>query len=269
MKEDEKHVTIKDPDATTIKDPNANRVVIWIWSGLSKTTRSMTKGEEGSANNSQPNVGHISIQTPNRYMSLWPTPYDPRHHTPSTSSGLFKGTPLSCVLRNTDKRTPDFKKSYEADYKAEGNEDATYCICLYSLKWKAMEDSYDAMVAHGSVVKWRLIPDPLDGAKKMIGFSKEEALSCADFAYKLLQGGGINDRLLPNKPERSSVELSLNSPAQMEPLSFKAKLTEQRLYPETSEFHYVDESDIPAKFYKQNIDFDDAGKVLGVRCILS
>lgn len=121
------------------------------------------------------NVGHISIETPNRYISLWP-----RQATALLAAakdvdgtGVFK--PIS----------HEFFTDYHQDLRYEQRSPGiTYCF--YTLNYLEMERVFDDL--KNTLRGWALLG----------GILCRDAASCASAAYRVLQAGGI-ERLEPSK----------------------------------------------------------------------
>lgn len=168
-----------------------NRVIIRIWA--SKRNR----GE---------NVGHISIQTPNRYMSLWPNNKD---------QGLGVLLPIQ----------PEFKVNADADIEEEGRVPEKL-YCLYSLDVTAMEAQFDVIKSNQSFKGWVLIGDNLL-------LNKGNAHSCSSLAYKVLLAGDIYSLLSHGYSSNFS---SITSPDLLDAALSKAKQTEFASYPNSKKY---------------------------------
>lgn len=142
------------------------RVVVNIWTSA------------GNPNHRGHNVGHVSIQTPNQYMSLWPR--QARGDEPAAKGneglGFFKGISHELL--------PDYKK----DEEYEGRPPEVR-LCFYSLNTTDMEREFDR------------VKDTLKGWS-LLGLEKKSE-SCASLAWHLLQAGGIGK--LAGLPTQSSV----------------------------------------------------------------
>lgn len=184
------------------KGSKNNRVIIRIWcSGLS-----------GGAN-----VGHISIETPNAYMSLWPD--DPRK-----DKELSKETRNLGLLAAINK---EFKQDADEDYLAEGRV-AEKIICLYSLDIQAIEARFKEIYSDPNFRGWTLLGNN-------ILLNRGNAHSCASLAYTLLKAGGIYELISSFNSSYGSIS-SAASPDALAGISIKAKQAELISYPDTKKF---------------------------------
>jgi len=147
------------------------------------------------------NVGHVSIQTPNNYMSLWPE----------------EGATKSGIKQLLETRPPQFLANPETDFIFEGRR-AEVIVCLYTLDTEKMEDEFDRIKRQ--LKGWR-------GIGNMFLYSSY-AESCATLALNILRSGG----LLLNYPVFSSSV----TPDKMAEAILVAKRNELVEYPDTANF---------------------------------
>jgi len=186
------------------------------------------------------NVGHVSIAIPSLTMN------DLRH------SNTEKTIPFYVSLWPNDDfklggggmLTPkkhEFKLNYDEDLRAEGRA-PELTICLYSLTTKSIQKEM-AKICRGDNVKnkggkhfkgWVLV-----GSNQLINFTSGE--SCASLAYKLLNAGGLGEAITSKNGSRMS---SIVSPDALGEAVKKAKLYEQKRYPEVKTFNYDGETDL-------------------------
>lgn len=168
-------------------DPS-KRVIIRVW------TSEENKQFPGH------NVGHVSLETPERYMSLWPVPFTQNQINEYRAAGDLERMYKKYFME----RKPDFKSSYQEDYAAEENQPPQVVICLYGLDIHSIENEFDRLlkITEG----WRLIGSnqfvqKLESAAEVITahskiFESEvgnrRVDSCASLALKLLKIGGIS-----------------------------------------------------------------------------
>lgn len=137
-----------------IKSLEANRIIVNIWtSGFNQKTPGET-------------VGHVSVQTPRNYMSLWPK----QAHHPFEQSAL--DSEPGGIVRPVTHELPD----YDTDLKYE-NRPPEKVFCFYKLDVTAIEREFDTVKS--TLKGWSLL-----------GVC-ENCESCVSLAYRLLQAGGI------------------------------------------------------------------------------
>lgn len=180
-----------------------NRTIVRIWtSGFNLKCR----GE---------NVGHVSIQTPDRYISLWPT---------QQGLGLFK--PI-----------PHIFNTYEDDLKDE-ERPSEITICLYSLNISRIEEKFDLFAGtdnkSGTLQGWTLI-----GGNRLI--NQNSGQSCSSLAYELLKAGGIYDLISSTYSSRYA---SIVSPDSLVDALQDAKRYELKNHHETQAFTFEGEMQI-------------------------
>ena len=177
-------------------------------------TAAKTSGKKGS---DDANVGHVSLQTVNHYISLWPGA------APNSLNRVVKG-----------------KLNQLADDIAGEGRQPHHTIYLYSLNNKAIEAAFDDIREEGT--KWVLTGDSsfTDGDK---------GHSCVSLVYALLQRGGL-DKLLDSIDSSShasthpAMASGLISPNEFADHIHKAKHDELEHYAETKQFHQDEQSDL-------------------------
>lgn len=145
----------------------SRRVIVRIW-----TSR-------GNPHHPGADVGHISVATPNTYISLWP------HRREGEGSGIV--CPVSHEFF-----------TYAKDLEFEKREPEVIC-CFYTLDYIAMERAFDEL------------KDRLKGWVLVGGVFCQNAESCASGAYRILQEGGIQNLMSTQK--QSSMVSSESSSA--------------------------------------------------------
>ncbi len=95
---------------------NENQVIVSIW------TSEENKAIKGC------NVGHISIQMPTEYISLWP---GPREETVSASELNKLQLAIRPITNNFEQRPPNFKAGYRDDAVAEALSEGDYRQIAY------------------------------------------------------------------------------------------------------------------------------------------
>lgn len=128
-----------------------NRVMVRVW---------RTYGLLGS-------VGHVSIETPNRYISLWP-----KHNS-------RKGNKLKQTFEERDSH---FRNGYDSDKNEEDGRVPEFVVCLYGLNIVAMEAKFDLL--RQETESWTLL-----GRNRLI--NRKNSNSCSGLAHDLLIAGGI------------------------------------------------------------------------------
>jgi hypothetical protein len=177
-----------------------DRVTIRIWTSVFNKT---LRGED---------VGHISIETSDSYMSLWP-----------------KGRPSGIAQAFFQKRPPHYMSSYKDDLEAEGRS-PELIICLYSLNGEEIEEEFTR------------IKDKIDGWALFGGnalIDRNGAESCVTLAYKLLKKGGLYELISSGNSSRFA---SVISPDNLSDAIVKAKKEELIIYPETSDYRFEEET---------------------------
>lgn len=137
-----------------------DRVIVCIWTSA------------GNLNHPGDSVGHVSIQTRNLYMSLWPKQANhPNEQSAIEAEGpsLFKGI------------SHELLPSYEIDVQYEKREPEVV-YCFYSLNVHDIETEFEQI--RQSLGGWSLLA------------LAENAESCASLAWRLLCAGGI-EKLAP------------------------------------------------------------------------
>jgi hypothetical protein len=201
----------KGQDERDFKFHRKNRVIIRIWT--SKFNKNMP-GE---------NVGHVSIQVLDTYMSLWPAPRD--HHD-SSENGKKRA-----ITNIFEERPPQYMYSFIDDEIAE-NRDPEYTVCLYTLKQRVIVEKFNELKT--TIKGWTLL-----GANKLINSGSSE--SCASLAYQLLKAGDIYELISLSYSSENSI---VTSPDSLSRVVLAAKEYEFEYYPETKDYKYEDETQL-------------------------
>lgn len=175
-----------------------DRVIIRIWT---------------SEYNLGDGVGHISIQTPNNYMSLWP-----------------KGHPSKGLMQYFEVRAYDLLQEFKHDVTLE-ERDPEFVVCLYSIEFEKIEDKFREFKK--KLQGWTLL-----GSNRLLNSGSAE--SCATLALSLLRAGGL---LLEDSCFSSSV-----TPDKMAEVVIAAKKQELLEHPETTNFKFDSETDLEHMF---------------------
>lgn len=146
------------------------RVIIKIWTSMA------------NIHESGHNVGHVAIETPKKYMSLWPKQRYADQPSAKETEGKGISTPITHQLNTA-----------QQDILYEGRE-PEYLFCLYTLNLDAIEEEYSKL--EKSLQGWALVG----------GLLCDNAESCASLAWKLLEAGGIGK--LVSVTEKGSVSTS-------------------------------------------------------------
>lgn len=205
-------------------------------------------------------VGHVSIETPTQYMSLWPVGFTDEQNEKYYESIGIKEKNLEngmqylkqTYLKYFMEREPNWKSDYQEDYKAEKNTAPQVVICFYSLDPDMIENEFSKLKKETE--GWRLIGSNLliqtmqQATQDVKFFDKKETKtieSCASLGLKLLKGGGIT-KLLSNSEQSSlSSQTSLVvKPDYLPKILIPAKLKELEKHPETIQFSFNSETSI-------------------------
>jgi hypothetical protein len=195
---------------TDVKFHENNRVIIRIW------TSSFNKEMPGE------NVGHISVEALDTYMSLWPARRRPTNDT-------REGKISSKLKKIFEERPPHYMCKYKEDRDAE-DRDPEYVFCLYSLDQEAIIGEFDKLKRN--IQGWTLL-----GGNILINSGASE--SCATLAYKLLKAGGIYNLISASFSSENSV---VTNPDSLSRASIAAKEYESEHYPETKDYAYEGET---------------------------
>ncbi len=193
------------------------------------------------------NVGHISIETSNEYMSLWPVPFTLAQINQYRASNTLEQQYQKYFME----RDSDWKGAYQEDYEAEGKQVPQVVVCLYSLNIDDIESAFGKY--KDDTKAWRLIGSNMlvqkletlttEVVQDLKLFDNKKATStvenCASLALKLLKAGGITN-LVSFSEESSffSQTSSAVSPDQMLKLLIPAKLTELDKFQETQKYQF-------------------------------
>lgn len=146
-----------------------NRIIVRVWtSGFN--VKNKGKGP-----------GHVSIETPNHYMSLWPTDLA----KDSEGSGFKQGI------------SHEFVPTFAQDRLQEGKRDPEYTFIFYCLSTSEIEKFF-SQTCQVEIKKW-----------SVLGLGKDTE-SCASVAWNVLKAGGLNiyvnkiKRMLTAKKEKKA-----------------------------------------------------------------
>jgi len=120
------------------------RVIVRIW------TSSVNRSYPGD------NVGHVSIQTPNQYISLWPKE----------------------ALSTKGSAPPKLPESFIEDVRLENDRRPELTFCFYSLDRHAIDKSFT------------VFKNSSDSSYSLLGI-RTNSTNCAQLALKLLIAGGV------------------------------------------------------------------------------
>lgn len=215
----------------------ATRVVINIW-------LPRINGNEGTANlfikahmnnETNPNtsrIGHVSLETTNKYASWWPNPKN------GEQVGIFNVVGAQ-------------NSNYEQDCRSENLNDGKngqpdLKVCLYSLDVGKIEECFNNIEndpQYGYV---------LAGDKKATRIlNDDKGQSCAGLAYELLTVGGILK--LSNIHADLKAKWIVVTPDNLAELIKNAKQKELVLYPETQGFPLIPNGYMPAPVPSSNL----------------
>lgn len=248
---------------TTMKLREDNRVIIHIW------TSSENRIVPGA------NVGHAALETPHRYISLWP------------GRRINREPKIGEILRRSwdryfEVRPPSWKASYLEDCVAEGLSEEHYRE-IGRIKECRENEEIMAILPEGNLKLLRRGEEAPAGARlvavtplsanvrialyglnvgeihtvfdklsvhcpgwclvgsnfltRLRGASGE---NCASLVYQMLDAGGMYKGML--KIKGSADTSSLTTPDKLIPHILQAKSKEQALHPETREWHFEGES---------------------------
>lgn len=195
-----------------------NRVVIRVWPSNLKEVAT------GKVSIKEREVGHVSIETPNCYMSLWPQGVEGKiRQYVSTYPASFHESYVKDIKVETDNSPYASKQDLPTSLSLPST-----IVCLYSLDVEAMEARFRDIV---SVLKgWTLM-----GNQFLV--NKGNAHSCASLAYTLLQAGGIYKLVSRSSSSHKGLSVSA-SPAGLATFSQKLKQAELNAFPDTNKFKY-------------------------------
>lgn len=115
------------------------------------------------------NVGHVSLETPKVYMSLWP-------------GGRGSNKLITAIFEN---RPAHFMRKYSEDYEAEGRA-PEQVVTLYSLYTERMERKFNQL--YKKYRSWTVL-----GSQVLLNLRNSQ--SCSGLAYEVLLAGGITRML--------------------------------------------------------------------------
>lgn len=173
-------------DSAEIKKLQKNRVIVRVW------TPATSQG-----------MGHISLQTSNNYISLWPS-------GPVTYSDMGKILPY------------EFSPDYMTDYESEGRRKSEYTFCFYTLHEQKIDEEFSRLVEKLS--GWTLVPHCA---------TTEHVESSYSLVCKLLVAGKISDLLSCAEESERDFGISAKSSASIAIVLTKAKQSELAKYPIT------------------------------------
>ncbi len=178
-----------------------NRVIVRIWN---------------SSINGGHNVGHVSIQMPFNYISLWPANY---------SAGPIK--------KFFETRPPHLLMSVDGDLRLEGRP-AEITICLYKLNVEKMQDKFNE-------IKKKLNGWTLFGPNRLLNDGTSH--SCSSLAFTILKAGDL--------PLDYLIFSSSASPDKIGEVMIAAKGSELKEYPETAALKFDGETNVESFNYKK------------------
>jgi hypothetical protein len=184
-------------------------------------------------------VGHVSLQTPSHYMSLWP------------GVNSSKTTKTSMLFEHRER--VEFKPNYEADLKAENREPEFTCH-LYSLDIKQMNNKF--IKIKKETKNWSAA-----GNTQKFNQTGKISRSCSSAAREILIAGGIENLSI----EGFTVSI-MPSPHNVFTRTRNAKKTELEKYPITKKF---DKENGVIFNPKDEIETVAAIQVMKSSCILS
>ena len=226
-----------------------NRVIVRVW------TSSYNKSFPGH------NVGHVSIETPTSYMSLWPVPL--------TLEQIVKYRDAKTLEKKYSKyymeRDPDFHQNFDVDARDEGAPlglerlEPQVVVCLYSLNVDDIESAFGHL--QHDTRAWRLVGsnmllqkletltvEVVQATKLFDSGPVETVENCASAALKLLKAGGITNLVNIFKESSFCSQTSSSvSPDKILEILIPAKSKELTRYPETQEYQFQDETPQGAK----------------------
>lgn len=181
----------------------SNQVIIRIWfpkvnnkpTGIFKAASTSATKEKKDAN-----VGHVSIETKNNYVSMWP----------------------SEAIGNMFKLFPSAYHTLGQDEQAESGPADLY-LRLYSLNSEKIDDAFKKVQETG--VGYVFVGDS--------SLASDEGQSCCSLAYFLLQAGGI-DKL--DARQGSTMKSSVVTPGNFADFIKRVKKKEVELHPETEDY---------------------------------
>ncbi len=195
-----------------------SRVIINVWLPRlnGHTTTSMTFLSSHYAGNTGANdrIGHVSIQTPNKYASWWPNPKN------GEQVGVFNVVGAQ-------------NSSFEMDVNSESGQLPDLKVCLYSLDHQAIEEHFNSV--EESECGWVLAGD-----KKITRLvNNEKGQSCCGLAYELLGAGGILS--LSSIFKDLKAKWVVVTPENFAEFIKNAKAKELNDYPATKDFNFAGE----------------------------
>lgn len=207
-----KHRLFKPAQEKNKLDPKRYVTVrIWISTVAQKPTNAklaLIKYKKGTVDTNSINIGHVSLETPENYISFWPG------EEPNSISKVVKAA------------TNDLK----SDIESEGGQ-PHHVVHLFSLDIDEINEGFEAIQQEG--IGWVLTGDS--------SITDGKGHSCASLAYALLLRGNI-EKLLSSL-ERSTHAVSaplmtagLISPNDLAKYVLLAKEDELRLHKETATF---------------------------------
>lgn len=193
-----------------------SRIIINIWlpkvQGKSTSAKHFLKSYLKESTRDDDRIGHVSVETPNIYVSWWPNPSDEQQ------VNIFN-------VVNSQNST------YAQDCENEGG-DPNLRICLYSLDIAEVEDCFRHVETSGYGYV-------LAGDKAVTRyFNTQKGQSCAGLAYEILMIGGL--KKLINFYRDLEIQWLFVDPYNLSNLLKHAKEAECKLYPETQGFVLID-----------------------------
>jgi hypothetical protein len=152
---------------------DAKRVTVRIWTSA------------GNPKNPGRNVGHVSVEANNKYISLWPK-------QGTDTEGSAKNTEGNGITYAITHELPSLEKDLEYEDRAP-----EVIYCFYSLDPQKIVHEFEAINKH--LKGWTLL-----------GLC-ENGESCASLAYRLVKAGGIGT--LAGKATEATISSTRSTPA--------------------------------------------------------
>lgn len=202
-KSDDSKLEQKNKITINIWLPRVNDETVSAESFLKKYSMGKTNAQKGDR------IGHVSIKTPNQYVSWWPNPKK------GEQVGIFN-------------RVTSANSTFETDCKSEGGA-PDLIISLYSLNIKEINDCFEHIektekygyVLAGDKATTRLV-------------NSEKGQSCSGLAYEILVAGGLNN--LISSHQHVKAQWVVVTPDNLGELLKEAKKYELSAHPESQSF---------------------------------
>ena len=162
--------------------------------------------EKNKIKKTSKNVGHVSLETKNMYLSIWPDSDDETAITLNSKHKIFfMQTPYDDTV--AEQRKPDA------------------IIDLFSLNVPLIEEKAEELKQN--TTNWQLL-----GRNKFIG---EEGQSCSGLTSELLEIGGIHSHL-PKSSQKVIHRFGYTTPSHIFEMAVQLHQYERLKYPKISEF---------------------------------